>query len=295
MPKSSIAIRTPSVVQLLELGARALAGRPFDDDRRLGHLEPEAARRSRPSRGQSALGPSASTPPADSCFPERLTQVTNPSGSSPSRRQRAVCAHASSQDELAERHDQPGRLGDRDELVGRRRRRASASASAGAPRRRRSRCVSSVDLGLVVEAELAALEPEPQLVLEPEQLAELARHVVAGRPRSGRGPPPWPRTSRRRRARISSSLAPAPPGCTTMPMLAPSASSRPATEIGSARRSSSRRATSIALLLVGALERAPRTRRRRAAPACRSGGRPRRSARRPPGAAGRRRRGRGCR
>ena len=30
-----------------------------------------------------------------------------------------------------------------------------------------------------MHGELAALEPEPQLVLEPEQLAELARHVEA--------------------------------------------------------------------------------------------------------------------
>ena len=56
--------------------------------------------------------------------------------------------------------------------------RESGSSSGAAPRRRRSLRCSSVDLRLVVHAELAALEPEPQLVLEPEQLAELACHVV---------------------------------------------------------------------------------------------------------------------
>ena len=34
------------------------------------------------------------------------------------------------------------------------------------------------DLRLVVDAELAALQAEPELVLEPEQLAELAGHLV---------------------------------------------------------------------------------------------------------------------
>src|SRR5439155_13341997 len=39
--------------------------------------------------------------------------------------------------------------------------------------------VLEVDLGLVVEGELAPLQAEPELVLEPEQLSELPGHVVA--------------------------------------------------------------------------------------------------------------------
>ena len=44
VPKSSIAIRTPSRVQLLKLVSGPVAGRPLLDDRGLGHLQADAAR-----------------------------------------------------------------------------------------------------------------------------------------------------------------------------------------------------------------------------------------------------------
>ena len=201
------------VVQLLELVAGAVAGGALGDDRGLGDLEPEAA-------SAAARSPRARcrTSSLIAACRELLAREVHPGrrtarASSPSRRQRAVCSQASREHELAQRHDQAGRLGDRDELVGRHDAAGRRVPAQRAPRRRRSRRLSSVDLGLVVDAELAALEPEPQLVLEPEQLAELARHLVAGTPRSGRARPPWPRTSRRRRAGSAPRSSPDPPGC----------------------------------------------------------------------------------
>ena len=57
-------------------------------------------------------------PPAESCVPERLTQVTKRSGSSPSRSQRAVCSQASRSASSPSCMIMPGRLGRRDELAG---------------------------------------------------------------------------------------------------------------------------------------------------------------------------------
>ena len=101
----------------------------------------------------------------------------------------------------------------------------------------RARC-RAIDLGLVVDAELVPLEAEPQLVLEPEQLAELARHVVVEHLVAAA-----PRFLRRvhRHVGVANQLlaAPGPPGGSTIPMLAPSASSWPA--IASAPRAHSSR------------------------------------------------------
>ena len=251
--------------------------------------------RREPGRLERRLDERRRRRPPESCLPERLTQVTKPS------RQEAVAAASGglparlAQHELAERQDQPGRLGDRDEA-----RRAGRAAGRRGPAQERLDADDladvEVDLRLVVDGELAALEAEPQLVLEPEQLAELAGHLVAedlvaaaagllGRVHrdvgvAGSAPrcSPVRRGGRRcrcwRRARARGRRRRA----------------------GSARRSSSRPAIATALPLVRALEeqrelvaaepgervaRADDRRRSAAATAV--------------GAAGRRRRGRGCR
>ena len=102
-----------------------------------------------------------------------------------------------------------------------------------------------VDQRLVVDAELAALEAEPKLVLEAEQLAELARHPVlvelvaaaAGLLRRVHGD-----------VRVADQVVARAGGRAweTMPMLAPSVSWWPATATGSDSRSRSRCATPIA-------------------------------------------------
>ena len=69
-------------VQLLELGAGPVAGGALDDDRGLGDLEAEAARR-QPGRRRARCARASLTPPVESCLPERLTQVTKSSGSEP--------------------------------------------------------------------------------------------------------------------------------------------------------------------------------------------------------------------
>src|SRR5262249_9672588 len=81
------------------------------------------------------------------------------------------------QNELAEAQDQPGRLGYANEPV--RRHEPSARRIPAYERLDADDfAVLQIDLRLIMQCELAALKPEPQLVFEPEQLAELARHVV---------------------------------------------------------------------------------------------------------------------
>ena len=109
----------PELVQLLELGPGPLAGMAFLDDRGLGDLQAQEARRqlrgrerlanerADASRGELLTG---EVDPRDESFREHLGP--QPAGRLGTR----LVEHV-----LAERHDEPGRLGDGDELRGRNR------------------------------------------------------------------------------------------------------------------------------------------------------------------------------
>ena len=227
VPKSSIAMRDA------ERRAAPRARRARCRRRPLATIAVSVT--SRPSRSggspapSSALRTSVLTPPAESCLPERLTQVTNVSGSRPSRCQRAVCSQASRRTNSPSGtirpvasaigmnwpgHDAP-RVGECQ--------RSSASTPTIVP-------AADVDLGLVVDAELAALRARAGARARARAARRARGPCRGGRPRSGRGRSPSPRTWRRRRR--GSALARAPPRrrATTMPMLAPTASSWPATD-----------------------------------------------------------------
>src|SRR5439155_12630059 len=165
----------PHVVKSSELGAGALAGEPCLDERRLGHLEAQAG------RGETRPLEHLAHELADAAVRELLSGQVDP-GDEPFREGRIRepprgLGARFVEHELAERDDEPSRLRGGNELGGRN----------GAPRRRvppQERLDADDlggverDLGLVVEAELATLEREPQLVLEAEELSELASHVV---------------------------------------------------------------------------------------------------------------------
>ena len=136
---------------------------------------------SSPRRSAGGPSPGASpdelaNPPADSCLPERLTQVTNSSGRSPAAATRPSAAGLASTNSpsgmirpVASATGMKRSGGTRPRVGECQRRSASTPTIASA---------LEVDLRLVVDCELAALEAEPELVLEPEQLAELAGHLV---------------------------------------------------------------------------------------------------------------------
>ena len=174
VPKSSIAIRTPSAWSSSARRGPARRRRPR---RRWRSRSPPA--RARGARAR--LGEDLRTTPLEAAGGELLAGDVDPGdeaiGSTPSCSHSAVCAHASRSTNSPSGMISPvasatgmncpavtrPRVGERQ--------RASASTPTIAS-------MSSSISRLVVERELVALEAEPQLVLEPEQLAELARHVV---------------------------------------------------------------------------------------------------------------------
>ena len=185
------------VVQFLELLHGAVACRTFRDDRGLGHLEAELARL------DPGVGERAANELADTAGGELLRGHVDPDdeglGQQPVLRPASGLVAGFPQHELTERIDQTGRLGDRDELA-----RWNRAAGRRPPPQQRldadDLAALERDLRLVVDVELTALQTEAKLVLDPEQVAQLAAHVVVEHRDSGRGRPSWPRTSRGRRA-----------------------------------------------------------------------------------------------
>src|SRR5439155_2146006 len=164
------------LVQSLELDLRALPRRAFVDERGLRHLEPQVA------RGQIGLferrPDDGADPGSRKLAPREVDPGDEVLGQDALAPPAGGLRTGLAQDVLAEREDEAGRLGDGDEAV-----RRHEPAPRGVPAEQRldpdDVAVLEVDLGLVMQRELIALETEPKLVLEAQQLPELAGHVVA--------------------------------------------------------------------------------------------------------------------
>ena len=161
-------------MQLLKLAARTVLGDRLDDGR-LRHLEAECGRRQ--PRGlelaahQLAHAAGRELPAG---YVDPGHEGIRKQALGPPARGLGACL---TEHELAQGKDQPGRLRHRYEPArGHRaeRRRVPAQQRFDADD---SRAVEG-HLGLVVDAQLPALQAQPQLVLQPQHLAQLTRHVV---------------------------------------------------------------------------------------------------------------------
>ena len=295
MPKSSIAIRTPG------RAAPASSARARSPAAPSSTIAVSVTSRPRSSAGSPAVVERVLHERVDPAGRQLLAGQVHPGDERVGQEHRraascAVCSQASRSTNSPSGHDQAGRLGDRDEAGPAGPRRGWGSSSAAAPRRPTISSLSSDDLRLVVDAELARAGGRGAARARARAARRTRAPSRSGRPRSGRGRPPSRRTSRRPRGESGPRCSAGPPAWMTMPTLAPSASSRPAIAIGSREL----------VEQPAGDRRSPAARRRRRAADANSSPPSRarvslgpvtrwRSARRPAAAARRPRRGRGCR
>ena len=139
VPKSSIAIRTPSSCSSSSSARARSPGGALDDDRRLGHLEPEQRRRA--ARRRRASAARARSTPAGG---ELLAGEVDPGderarAAAPSRRHAAVCSHASRSTNSPSGMISPVASATGMKRVGRHEPAGRRVPAQRAPRRRRSR------------------------------------------------------------------------------------------------------------------------------------------------------------
>ena len=142
MPKSSRASRTPSALS----SCRRATASSVSSITIASVISSTKRAGSSPDRS-SAPRTSATRPGCWSCLAERLTLMPVVAAERAQRARRASCST-----QRPDRDDQPGLLGERDELDAARSARARGGASAAAPRRRRSSPSGRRDDGLVVAA-----------------------------------------------------------------------------------------------------------------------------------------------
>ena len=292
-----MARRTPSAAARRRMSAEPVA---VGHQRALGDLEPEP-RRLAPRRGRARRGPSRTRSGCASWRAERLTrQLDGVVAELGAASWRSLRAGLASRTQLPDRDDEPGLLGERDEVDRRDAGRARDGPSGPAPRtpatgRSRSSTIGLVDAGEARRARWrGAARCSGRRGARPTSRASPSSKMLD----AGSGPGPWPGTWRRRRRAQVCRPCPRPRSAIAMPTLTPSRTPR--------RRSSDERLgrTTSAMRWRPARARpvspsrsvaaARRTRRRRSGPRCRPA--PAATRRRWPTTStstGRRRRGRG--
>ena len=185
MPKSSMARRTPSVLQRAAGWARFSSVSVISDA--LGHLERRAGRRVMPVSASTLAHLREQVAVRSSWRADTLTPIF----SAPARCrrcQRDRLAAGLAQHPAAERHDQPGGLGERDELGRRRPARARGAASGPAPRPRRSARSQVDDAAGSAATNSSRSSADAQVGLQLEALAP-GRRASSGRSTRSRPSP----------------------------------------------------------------------------------------------------------
>ena len=200
MPKSSIAM--PHAELARARAARRCASPRVGDEHALGDLQLEQRRVDAASRRARRAAIVDEVAVARTGCAETFTATR--SRACPPACQRAACAQRLAQHPVADRHDEAGLLGERDEVAGRHDAAPSGWCQRSSASTPITRPVAQVDLRLVVQLELVALERAAQRRSRAQARSRRAFMLGGEELVACRGPGPWRGTSPCRRCASAS-------------------------------------------------------------------------------------------